>query len=78
MLNELTVTYQWLLFIFVVATVSFLFGGRFSIPSFLLGRWFRWFLWSNFCLHLKTDFLYVRLGALFDRFYFMVCFGNRL
>jgi hypothetical protein len=49
MLNEPTVTYRWLLFIFIVVTISLpILGRRFSIPSFLLlGRWFRWFLFGT-------------------------------
>ena len=57
MLNEPTGSYQWLLFIFAVVTVSLpILGGRFSVPSFLLlGRWFRWFLFGAiFAYTLKT------------------------
>ena len=55
MLNEPTVTYQWLLFIFAVVTVLLpILGGRFSIPSFpIVGSLVSMVsFWSNFCLYL--------------------------
>ena len=57
MLNESIISYQWLLLIFTVVTVSLpILGGHFSVPSFLLlGRWFRWFLFGViFAYALKT------------------------
>ena len=57
MLNELTGTQEWPLFIIAVVTVLLhLLGGRLNIPSFLLlGRWLRWFFFGAlFAYTLKT------------------------
>ena len=57
MFIETYTSYEWLFLAFAVLTVALpFFGGRLSIPSFMvLGRWLRWFLFAAlFAYFLRT------------------------